>query len=336
MLCIQTCLWANNQIGQLVNTKGILLYSKSNSAKTYTFSASPAIIIGSKNEWRQLIAVNGQVGWAKGPLITIGEAFVKSSRDPLDITTLPISQKGSPEYKWTTITSSGNGKILGASTKTYNHTPTYLANHGRSNLVPESKSPYNWPELQIQFHDKKGWARIVDLEFHQQASVNRIVYSGIVMRPFISLLPSELLKKTPSSSATFVNLSKKNMGITKLPLIKWDIESIILLPQESGNQLKYIAFYSGSHQDSYSLALHWRSGEVQYLAYTGWLNGTLETIATPVILNFHIGDGNKRNLKSVQLDIAKISGDDYAIEQLSLDCRYNADMSNIKITPKVE
>ena len=332
MLCIQSCSWANNQIGQLVNTKDIPFYSKPNSSKTYTFSASPAIVIGSENGWQQLIAVNGQVGWVKNPISAIGETFVEARGDSLDVTTLPISQKGSPEYKWTTITSPENGKILSASSQKYNHTPDYIADHGRSNLIPENKSPYKWPELQLQFQDKKGWARIVDLEFHQRTPVNGIVYSGIVMRPFISLLPRDFQNITPPPpDATFINLSQNSKDIVKLPPIKWQMGAFILWPQEPGNQLKYIAFYSSSSQESYALALHWQNGEVQYLTYTGWLNGTMETIATPMILNFSIVNGNMGSGKVIQLDIGQISGDDYSIERLSIDSHYTTDMPNIKI-----
>jgi len=332
LLCIQSCSWANNSIGQLVNTKDIPYYSKPNSSKTYNFSASPAIVIGSENGWLQVIAVNGQVGWVKSPVSTMGETFVEARGDSLDVTTLPISKKGSPDYKWTTFASPKNGKIISTSSQKYNHTPSYLSDHGRSNLIPANKSPYNWPELQIQFQDEKGWAKIVDLEFHQRTPVNGIVYSGIVMRPFISLLPRDLLDTTPPApDATFINLSQNDMGIVKLPPLKWQMEALILWPQDPDNQLKYIAFYSSSSQDSYALALHWQNGKVQYLTYTGWLNGTMETIATPMILNFSIVNGNKSSRKLMRLDIGQISGDDYSIEQLSIDGQYNTERPSIKI-----
>jgi len=334
LLLSHGCALTENHIGKLISTHGGVYYPSPNieAKTTFSINASPAIVIAQHDtQWLRVMAVNSQIGWIKGPHHFLASTSVTAHKTPLDITTFDITQKSTDAYRWRTIKADLKWKLIGASKLSYNHTPVYISEQGRGNLLPKHLSPFNFPELQITSGVETGWARIVNLQFNQVPPLQQLHPTGLVLRPFLGLLATEMITSPPPPSTSFLNLSPLKREKIKLPNIQWQTEAMLILPASSTTQFERITFYTHSSQQSYAIELLWRNGEKQYLAFTGWLNGEMNSIATPILLGYKIADFDHDGDDEFQLEMAHVDGDNYGIQRIVID----GDSKSNTITSKI-
>jgi len=323
----------SGDIGKLINANGITFYKNHNGNETILSKASPAIIISESDSGRyRVMAVNGQVAWIKKPLSRMDDVLVKARTLPFNVMS-PTHDEGSPDFHWYTIEQEKTWRLISASKEVYSHTPVYLAKQGLGNLLPDNKSPYVMPVVQLKSGDEKVWARMPSVLLSREQFQIKLDISGLVLRPFLGLLSQKLQQLRPPADTVFVNFSGGKTQEVKLPSMPWQMESMLFLPSTSKSKIEKVVFYSCISQESYAIVLHWHGGRTQYLAYSGMDNGVVEHIPTPMFMDYNLSDVNKDGNPELELVFAHIFGDGYTINRLLIGGVYNSSRPDVRVIP---
>ena len=314
---------SSTDLGEWVDTRTVSAYLNPGDKIALPMGVSIALRIARNQEgWQQIMGVNGRVGWIKQALPNYGLARINAKSSPLNYATLPMQKQNDPRYQWRSIAASEALSLVGASAHSGQMTPPYLAQHGRGNLLTPRESPYHWPELHLQWKGGDGWVSPFDLQFLPSAGVNTLPLIGLFVEPFLSLLPKPIITHRPASSLTVSNLSLQTPRPATLPEMHWTAQAAIAIGPQAALDLRYIVLLSNVEQESYLLVLHWQNHLPQYVAFSGWHKGEKETIPTPMLVNYSVEPGTKTLVPSVHLSVAQINGDDYSLESLAIDGRY--------------
>lgn len=333
LIWISGCVNDSRDIGDIIDTDIYTFYQNPDGRKSVMFTASPAIIISRKDgKWYQVMAVNGQTAWTSDPVKVTGKVTVKQWKDAIDFTKRSTEQLHNSEHEWQTVSGNREWTLLGATGRTFTMTPLLLKEQGRGNLLPTNISPYELPELEISSNPYQGWTSPLNLKFTLKNRSKQIQRFGIYLQPFFGILGDELKAREVNNSLTVLNLSTQKQKNIKLPIMAYQPEMAVMVPDSNNTQLDSILFLTNNKNSTYVLQLKWQNGNVHYLAYTGWNGKAYERIAAPLLVGYRISDENKDGIGDLVLKVAHINGDGYAVETLTINGRINRNMPVVKVS----
>jgi hypothetical protein len=332
---ISSCVVADGSAGEIVSSNQNVFYASPNSDNKISINSSPVIFTGlSSGSWQQVIAMNGQVAWAREANHSLGTVLVKSRTKPLDLTVNSTESNPASEHKWLSIDEDLNWQLTGASRNTYTNTPAYIKDQGRMNLLPEGKSPYQLPEVEVKSRNISGWAKLLDLEFTTNKKLNNSIFYGIILQPFIGMLHMDLQKFRPSTSIAIKNFAYSTPQITHIPPLPWQLQSLLIIPPTTKSELQAVGLASDIKHQSYLLTLLWSKGQVSYVGFSGITDENIEKIPTPVLVNFKLEDTNHDGADDIRLEIGQITGDEGYIENIQINGKFSTTNAGIKLINK--
>jgi len=319
----------NFSIGQIVDSRALILQLKKNNANTFVSTASPAIVIEeSADGWMRLLLSNGSIAWSKQTK-TLGLSLIQAKQTPLEAASHPRDLSENENFQWYKLPVAKRGKLLSVSKQAYEETPFYVTQDGRMLALSKNEHPYIWPELHVKFSEKDVWLRFQNIYLTSENKIN-IKGQGIILAQFIPLIaPKEPLLQIIKSLTLDKNLANAGKPRIKLDNIQWKLEMLLIPKAEMQSNLKQIKFYSSS-KNCYLFSLHWKNNNIQFIGYAGEQdNGVFQAIPTPVVLDYQIIDLDGDGIQDWLLHVIRILPDVVNDEWIEINGSQNINGENI-------